>query len=76
MLQSLSPGLVETEMAPKEFMKKSPSLKPEDIAPGVLYVLGSPPHVQVRAVCDVRLYVNIPKVVSCSSMKAEFRSRR
>jgi hypothetical protein len=72
MLQSLSPGLVETEMAPEEFLKNSPALKSEDIAPGVLYVLGAPPHVQVRAVCDVRLYSDIPKVVSCSSMKQSF----
>jgi len=72
MLQSLSPGLVETEMAPKEFLKKSPALKPEDIAPGILYVLGAPPHVQVRAVCDVRLYSDFPKVVSCSSKQQRF----
>jgi NADP+-dependent farnesol dehydrogenase len=53
MLQSLSPGLVKTEAIPEKYLKKSPSLKPEDIAAGILYVLGAPPHVQVRAVCDV-----------------------
>jgi len=72
MLQSLSPGLVETEMAPEEFLKKSPALKPEDIAAGVLYVLGAPQHVQVRAVCDVRLYRYFPGVVSCKSMERSF----
>ena len=55
MLQSLSPGLVETEAVPEEYLKKSPALKPEDIAAGVLYVLGAPPHVQVRGVCDIRV---------------------
>jgi len=47
-LQSLSPGLVKTEMPPQEFLDISPYLNPEDIADGVLYVLGTPPHVQVR----------------------------
>jgi NADP-dependent 3-hydroxy acid dehydrogenase YdfG len=55
MFQSLSPGLVETEAVPEEYLKKSPSLKPEDIAEGVLYVLGAPQHVQVCVVCDVKL---------------------
>jgi len=50
----------------------NPALKPEDIAAGVLYVLGAPPHVQVRAVCDVMLYSNFPKVVSCNSMEQKF----
>jgi hypothetical protein len=72
MLQSLSPGLVETETTPKEFLKKSPALKPEDIAPGVLYVLGTPPHVQVRAVCDVWWYSDFHNVVSCNSMEQCF----
>jgi len=61
MLQSLSPGLVETEMAPEEFLKRSPLLNPEDIAAGVLYVLGAPPHVQVRAVCDVMFTAIFPR---------------
>jgi len=69
MLQSLSPGLVETEAVPEEYLKISPSLKPEDIAEGVLYVLGAPPHVQVLAVCDVRLYSDFYTVVSCNSME-------
>lgn len=47
MFQSLSPGLVKTEMPPKEFFEKMAALNPEDIADGVLYVLGTPPHVQV-----------------------------
>jgi NADP+-dependent farnesol dehydrogenase len=47
MLQSLSPGLVKTEMPPKEFLDACPHLNPEDIADSLLYVLGTPPHVQV-----------------------------
>jgi NADP-dependent 3-hydroxy acid dehydrogenase YdfG len=72
MLQSLSPGLVETEFIPEEYLKMSPALNPEDIAAGVLYVLGAPPHVQVRTVCDVMLYSDFPKVVSCNSMEQSF----
>ena len=72
MLQSLSPGLVETEMIPEDFLKMRPALKAEDIAAGVLYVLGAPPHVQVRAVCDVRLYRDFSTVVSCNSMEKNF----
>jgi hypothetical protein len=47
LLQSVSPGLVRTEMPPQEYLDKLPSLNPEDITDGVLYVLGVPPHVQV-----------------------------
>jgi len=38
-------------MTPEEYLKLSPALNADDIAAGVLYVLGAPPHVQVRAVC-------------------------
>ena len=55
-------------MPPEEFLKMSPALKPEDIAAGVLYVLGAPPRVQVRAVCDVKFYSDFPRVVSSNSM--------
>jgi len=72
MLQSLSPGLVETEMIPEESLKKRPVLKPEDIAAGVLYVLGAPPHVQVRVECDVTFHSDFPRVVSCNSMEQSF----
>ncbi|GFG29130.1 hypothetical protein Cfor_12656 [Coptotermes formosanus] len=44
---SLSPGLVKTEMPPKEMLESRPALDAEDIADSVLYVLGTPPHVQV-----------------------------
>jgi NADP-dependent 3-hydroxy acid dehydrogenase YdfG len=72
MLQSISPGLVETEMVPEEYLKMSPHLKSEDIAAGVLYVLGAPPHVQVRAVCDVTLYSEFPRIVLRKSMEQSF----
>jgi len=48
---SISPGAVKTEIfTPEqlEFLKFSPHLKSEDIAAAVLYVLGTPPHVQVH----------------------------
>jgi NADP-dependent 3-hydroxy acid dehydrogenase YdfG len=34
-------------MPPPQFLQNNPYLNPEDIADGVLYVLGTPPHVQV-----------------------------
>jgi NADP+-dependent farnesol dehydrogenase len=54
-LQSVSPGAVETEIHgvsefPEEMMKNFadiPFLKSKDIADAVIYVLGTPPHVQV-----------------------------
>jgi hypothetical protein len=72
MLQSISPGLVETEAVPEEYLKNSPYLNPEDIAASVVYVLGAPPHVQVRAVCDVRWYSDFSIVISCNCMEQSF----
>jgi NADP+-dependent farnesol dehydrogenase len=72
MLQSLSPGLVETDLVPDEFRKRSTLLNPEDIAAGVLYVLGAPPHVQVYAMCDVSLYRYFARFVSFTSMEQSF----
>jgi hypothetical protein len=59
-------------MIPEKYLGKSPALKPEDIAAGVLYVLGAPPHVQVRVVCGVRWYSDIPNVVSCNTTEQSF----
>jgi hypothetical protein len=56
-------------MVPEDLLKKSPTLKSEDVAAGVLYVLGAPPHVQVRAEYYVRLYSGFPRVVSRKSME-------
>jgi len=72
LLQSISPGLVETEMPSEELLKMCPALKPEDIAAGVLYVLGAPPHVQVRVECDVTFYSDFRRVVSRNSKEQIF----
>ncbi|ELW61757.1 Dehydrogenase/reductase SDR family member 11 [Tupaia chinensis] len=55
--QCISPGVVETQFAFKLFDKDPEKaaaayehmkcLKPEDVAEAVLYVLGTPPHVQI-----------------------------
>ncbi|EAA11736.1 AGAP005503-PA [Anopheles gambiae str. PEST] len=46
---SISPGLVRTEAVPSELKTgQTPILEPEDIADAVLYVLGTPPRVQVH----------------------------
>lgn len=48
---SISPGVVDTEiLTHKEAMKNAgvPFLNPEDISNAILYVLGTPPHVQVH----------------------------
>jgi NADP-dependent 3-hydroxy acid dehydrogenase YdfG len=55
MLQSLSPAVVKTEFLiasgtpainPEEIYK-GPSLESKDVADAVVYILGTPPHVQV-----------------------------
>jgi NADP-dependent 3-hydroxy acid dehydrogenase YdfG len=55
MLQSLSPGAVKTEFAiaagyqnfDPEIFNQVPFLESKDIVDAVLYILGTPPHVQV-----------------------------
>lgn len=49
MFQSVSPGLVESELT-QAFVDKAPHLKGEDVADAVVYVLSTPPHVQVHEV--------------------------
>ncbi|XP_034490228.1 farnesol dehydrogenase [Drosophila innubila] len=44
---SISPGITDTEILPPDF-KTLPLLQPEDISAGILYALGTPPHVQVH----------------------------
>lgn len=49
--QSISPGGVRTEIVPQailDSMPDMPILEAEDISQAVLYVLGTPPRVQVR----------------------------
>ncbi|XP_069683470.1 dehydrogenase/reductase SDR family member 11-like isoform X2 [Periplaneta americana] len=53
---SVSPGLVNTEFTtvsskdhnPETMQQTHPHLQPEDLAAAVMYVLGTPPHVQVH----------------------------
>lgn len=50
-LKSISPGFVKTDITDegifKEILKVRPYLDAEDVSAAVLYVLGTPPHVQV-----------------------------
>lgn len=56
LFQSISPGAVDTEIFDEEFRKSdvfkntvaSSVLKPDDIADAAIYVLSTPPHVQVN----------------------------
>ncbi|XP_059610868.1 farnesol dehydrogenase-like [Phlebotomus argentipes] len=48
---SISPGAVETEIVPGDYRERYgeiPFLQPEDISKSVLYILGTPPHVQIH----------------------------
>lgn len=48
-LQSISPGAVDTEIISDRLRDlKIPFLAAEDLAAAVLYVIGTPPHVQVH----------------------------
>ncbi|KAL7745223.1 hypothetical protein ACLKA6_008272 [Drosophila palustris] len=44
---SISPGVTDTEILPDAF-RTLPLLRPEDISAGIMYALGTPPHVQVH----------------------------
>lgn len=43
----------------KELLKVVPYLDPEDVSAAVVYVLGTPPHVEVRFYYFVRSYIYI-----------------
>ncbi|XP_018575997.1 uncharacterized protein LOC108914633 [Anoplophora glabripennis] len=54
-ITSLSPGPVDTEIFPdiykerlKKFIEEKQIIEPENIADGVVYVLSTPPHVQIQ----------------------------
>jgi len=47
-ISSVSPGLVETEMTQDQIKLSENYLQPKDISDGVLYILGTPPNVQVH----------------------------
>ncbi|KAH8414791.1 hypothetical protein KR215_004676 [Drosophila sulfurigaster] len=44
---SISPGVTNTEILPGGY-NALPMLQPEDISAGILYAIGTPPHVQVH----------------------------
>ncbi|KAH8306851.1 hypothetical protein KR018_008049 [Drosophila ironensis] len=44
---SVSPGVTDTEILPPGY-DTLPMMRPEDVADGILYALGTPPHVQVH----------------------------
>ncbi|XP_058831310.1 farnesol dehydrogenase-like [Topomyia yanbarensis] len=46
---SISPGAVKTDLLSQDLIDSGvPTLEPEDIADGIVYVLGTPPRVQVH----------------------------
>ncbi|GAB0091875.1 hypothetical protein DMENIID0001_067640 [Sergentomyia squamirostris] len=50
-ITSISPGVVQTDIGPAfsaEALKDQPHLKPTDISNAVVYVLSTPPHVNVQ----------------------------
>lgn len=63
MVKSLSPGAVRTEIFGEAMLDvlKDRMLNPEDISAGVLYLLSTPPHVQVnkKLFISLILYINI-----------------
>lgn len=49
-LQSVSPGLVSTELAEASLFESLPHLQSKDVSQGVLYALATPPHVNVSEI--------------------------
>jgi NADP-dependent 3-hydroxy acid dehydrogenase YdfG len=45
---------VKTDLAPKVMLEVSPYLNPEDIAGSIVYVLGTPPHVQASTFVPIQ----------------------
>lgn len=60
-MQSISPGAVDTEIFSTEMadVLKDCMLKSEDISSAVMYVLGTPPHVQVTELEFFVLHLDI-----------------
>ncbi|XP_059609377.1 farnesol dehydrogenase-like [Phlebotomus argentipes] len=60
-VSSISPGIVQTELSPhfsKEALGNFPHLFPQDVSRAVLYVLGTPPHVQIQEITIKPIRVN------------------
>lgn len=49
-IKTISPGLVDTDMVPDVTRRVSPMLTPEEVSAAVLYVLGTPSHIQISEV--------------------------
>ncbi|XP_069683484.1 dehydrogenase/reductase SDR family member 11-like isoform X2 [Periplaneta americana] len=47
-VSSLSPALVNTTAASQRYLKVLPHLEPKDVADAAVYILGTPPHVQIH----------------------------
>lgn len=59
LFQSISPGGVLTEIMPNMEARREanhPLLNAEDVSNAVLYVLGTPPHVQVKSPLRIARY--------------------
>lgn len=50
-LQSVSPGMTDTEIVPEQWKNSAKTiLKPEDISQCVMYALATAPHVQIHEI--------------------------
>ncbi|GAB0092767.1 hypothetical protein DMENIID0001_078010 [Sergentomyia squamirostris] len=47
-VSSISPGFTRTEIVPSAFLEVIPLLEPSDVSQSILYILGTPPHVQIH----------------------------
>lgn len=50
-MRSVSPGGTATDLFPKEFgsrTKDYPWLRPKDVSSAIMYVISTPPHVQIH----------------------------
>ncbi|XP_055681090.1 farnesol dehydrogenase-like [Lutzomyia longipalpis] len=60
-VSSISPGIVQTALSPhfsKEALRDFPHLFPQDVSQAVLYVLGTPAHVQIQELTIKPIRVN------------------
>ncbi|GAB0091874.1 hypothetical protein DMENIID0001_067630 [Sergentomyia squamirostris] len=66
-VSSISPGIVQTELSPhfsKEALSDFPHLSPQDVSQAILYVLGTPSHVQVQELTIKPIRINRSENVS------------
>lgn len=62
-IKSISPGAVKTEIFTEDQLEgfekaAAPFLNPSDISDAILYVLGTPPHVQVNQLFGSHFAIN------------------